>query len=409
MTVPVSPEVVCYHDRRKSCGSHTLDPFASINKRSIHHHSRDVSIVDHVQHVTKHLRLENPDAIKVNNPFLFVLVQVSSWSVERVAAWVKSCGFPAEVVEAFASICVDGDLLLQLEEENLRDDLGITNGILRKRFLRELNVLKKSADYSAKDPEDIAGFLKDCVGLEYTVYTYNFLTKGLSLGLMKRLNTSDLQDMLKEAGITSTIHRRRIIEALQDSSCDQELESLSLCSNGSYHSRAASPESIVYVSFDKNSSAELASLVKMQLQFRGFKVYTSDDVRVAACDDVIKEARSFVLVLSNSVNFAPFQCSEIAAALDLRCNLIPLTDDGFEFHEKQLPPEIRPVCGFNAVKWVHDYQDACIDKLERFIRSGDQPKLVESRSSTPSMPIKYLRKDRHQRTVSVESGICTSP
>jgi len=28
---------------------------------------------------------------------------------------------------------VDGDLLLQLTEENLKDDIGITNGIRRRR------------------------------------------------------------------------------------------------------------------------------------------------------------------------------------------------------------------------------------------------------------------------------------
>lgn len=29
---------------------------------------------------------------------------------------------------------------------------------------------------------------------------------------------------------------------------------------------------------------------------------------------------------------------------------------------------MRAVCHFNGVRWIHDYQDACVDKLERFMR-----------------------------------------
>ena len=31
---------------------------------------------------------------------------------------------------------------------------------------------------------------------------------------------------------------------------------------------------------------------------------------------------------------------------------------------------MRALCYFNSVKWVHDYQEACVDKLKKFIR-GD--------------------------------------
>ena len=47
---------------------------------------------------------------------------------------------------------VDGDLLLQLTEEMLREDIEIRNGILRRRFLRELSNLRKRTDYSSIDP-----------------------------------------------------------------------------------------------------------------------------------------------------------------------------------------------------------------------------------------------------------------
>jgi hypothetical protein len=49
--------------------------------------------------------------------------------------------------QAFAAHMVDGDLLLLLTEKELEDDLGMHSGLLRKRFMRELESLKIAADY----------------------------------------------------------------------------------------------------------------------------------------------------------------------------------------------------------------------------------------------------------------------
>jgi hypothetical protein len=58
--------------------------------------------------------------------------QVPLWSTEDVREWVKQIGF-AEYAANFVESRVDGDLLLQLTESNLRDDIGIKNGIRRQR------------------------------------------------------------------------------------------------------------------------------------------------------------------------------------------------------------------------------------------------------------------------------------
>lgn len=68
--------------------------------------------------------------------------QVPLWSIEDVREWVKQIGF-GEYENSFYEAKVDGDLLLQLTTENLKEDLGISNGIRRKRFERELQNLKK--------------------------------------------------------------------------------------------------------------------------------------------------------------------------------------------------------------------------------------------------------------------------
>lgn len=56
------------------------------------------------------------------------------------------------------------------------------------------------------------------------------------------------------------------------------------------------------------------------------------------------------------------------AALNSNCNIIPIIDNQFNWPESErLPEDMRSVCHFNGVTWIHDYQDACIDKLERFV------------------------------------------
>lgn len=60
--------------------------------------------------------------------------QVPLWSPQDVREWVKQIGF-SECAKNFVDSRVDGDLLLQLTENNLRDDIGINNGIMRRRFV----------------------------------------------------------------------------------------------------------------------------------------------------------------------------------------------------------------------------------------------------------------------------------
>ena len=146
------------------------------------------------------------------------------WTVNEVTGWVNSLKFPASNVALFRDAQVDGDILLQITEKNLKDDLSMTNGIHRKRFMRELNNLRKQADYSSVDSSNIAKFLERNVGSEYRIYAYNLIKCDLSLDLMKRLNESDLNDMLIEADISSSIHRRKIIDSVLEDGIVMYLE-----------------------------------------------------------------------------------------------------------------------------------------------------------------------------------------
>ena len=104
--------------------------------------------------------------------------QVPLWTPEDVKEWVKQIGF-SNYSDSFVNSRVDGDLLLQICEENLREDIGIQNGILRQRFLRELRKLKLITDYSSCDFTKLNDFLVE-IDKEYAEYTYKMLRAGVN-------------------------------------------------------------------------------------------------------------------------------------------------------------------------------------------------------------------------------------
>jgi len=60
--------------------------------------------------------------------------KVPQWSIEDVLEWFKQIGF-SEFDNNLLENLVDGDLLLRLTEDELRDDIGINNSITKKRFV----------------------------------------------------------------------------------------------------------------------------------------------------------------------------------------------------------------------------------------------------------------------------------
>ena len=342
--------------------------------------------------------------------------QVPEWSVEEVVMWVNKAGFQ-EYSAAFRDSAVDGDILLMLTDANIRDDIGIRNGILRKRFLRELRNLKKNADYSCSDGGTTANFLAK-ISPEFRCYTYNLISNDLTYDYMLRLDAVSLEDMLKYAGVDSAIHRHKIIEAVFNEDEDSLADSL-----------YSEPSMDVYISYPRVGGAELASLISMQMQLRGFSVYTEAHDGSTAPESLlqqIRESRFYLLVMTPGVlnqclrDGENHHCrlhSEIAAALEAECKIVPVTLD-FQWPEpSELPEDIRGLTTFNGVRWVHDYQTACIDKLEKFIRQdpflrAESPFPVSRsgrsspRSCTPSLLSPHVKqRGLRNRTISIDSAI----
>ncbi|XP_036338026.1 NAD(+) hydrolase sarm1 isoform X3 [Rhagoletis pomonella] len=315
--------------------------------------------------------------------------QVPLWSVEDVQEWVKQINF-GQFVKQFEESQVDGDLLLKLNEDNLRDDIGIANGILLKRFERELQNLKRMADYSSKDTARMHQFLAE-IGPEYCTYTYAMLHAGIDRNSLPQLN----EDMLiAECGIKNSIHRLRILNAVKN--LENSLPS------SSEENMAKTLD--VFVSYRRSNGSQLASLLKVHLQLRGFSVFIDVERLEAGKFDngllnSIRQAKNFVLVLTPN---ALQRClddeegkdwvhREIVAALKSNCNIIPIIDQQFMWPEPdRLPEDMRSVCHFNGVTWIHDYQDACIDKLERFMRGEKNLDRLVGIPSTPGS-VSYQR------------------
>ncbi|XP_050304801.1 NAD(+) hydrolase sarm1 isoform X3 [Anthonomus grandis grandis] len=342
--------------------------------------------------------------------------QVPLWSVEDVEEWVKQIGF-SEVAPSFAESRVDGDLLLQLTDENLRDDIGLVNGIKRKRFTRELQKLKQITDYTSRDSANINNFLQS-LGPEFCTYTYSLLNAGVETKDGLR-NISEDQ-LMNECNITNSIHRFRIIEGIR------QLESRI---SSELNDESPDKSLDVFVSYRRSNGSQLASLLKVHLQLRGFSVFIDVERLEAGKFDnnllqSIHKAKHFLLVLTPN---ALERCKkddekkdwvhrEIVAALSANCNIIPIVDN-FQFPEPdELPEDMRQVCHFNAVRWIHDYQDACVDKLERFMRGelnsrSNEGSLIRAglgkgdiTPGTPSNPSLVRQPPSYQRMHSNDSG-----
>ncbi|XP_066591277.1 NAD(+) hydrolase sarm1 isoform X2 [Prorops nasuta] len=315
--------------------------------------------------------------------------QVPLWSTEDVREWVKQIGF-AECAANFVDSRVDGDLLLQLTEENLKEDIGLTNGIRRRRFTRELQNLKKMADYSSRDSGNLNSFLQS-MGQDFSIYTYSMLNAGVNKESIRNLSEDQLHS---ECGITNSIHRLKILDAIKNMQHNQ----LSTC-----ESESPDKSLDVFVSYRRSNGSQLASLLKVHLQLRGFSVFIDVERLEAGKFDnnllqSIRQAKHFLLVLTPQALERCIQDTEckdwvhreIVAALQSQCNIIPIIDN-FQWPEpEELPEDMRAVCHFNGVRWIHDYQDACVDKLERFMR-GEIP--MRSELSSSGIPRTIAPKD----------------
>ena len=281
---------------------------------------------------------------------------VFSWSVEDVAWWLERRGF-GDLADTFSEMLVDGDLLMQLSERDLKEDLGVRNGIVRKRLWRELRKLMRNVDYSLSEGESTAQFLRN-ISSELVEYTHRLVTRGLTHQYMDTLAIEDVEDALKHAGVENIAHRYKIKQALK-----------------------TQPEKVeeydVYLSYVETSKT-FASLVEIYLRMRGLVVFKDlrDSTRISQESLAnIDRSNSFVVVLPANAGEMLDKVDDAAKeefihAVEAGVTIIPVVEEDFKGTEDGSVGELlrQMMEGRRVVRWIHEYQEASMDKLEDIIR-----------------------------------------
>ncbi|XP_053561205.1 NAD(+) hydrolase SARM1 [Bombina bombina] len=292
---------------------------------------------------------------------------VPNWKPLEVQNWLQQIGFN-KYSDTFMEQQIDGDLLLRLTEVELRDDLGITSSISRKRFTRDLVELKTFANYSNCDRSNLADWLGS-VEPRFRQYTYNLVTCGIDRNFLHHVTEQQLEE---DCHISTGFHRVRILSAAREM-----LHSPLPCSAGK--SSAEGPD--VFISYRRSTGSQLASLLKVHLYLHGFSAFIDvEKLEAGKFEDKLIQsvisARNFVLVLSaGSLDkcMGDNECKdwvhkEIATALSCSKNIVPVTDS-FDWPDPlSLPDDMRAVLKFNGIKWSHEYQDATVEKIIRFLQ-----------------------------------------
>ncbi|XP_078080745.1 NAD(+) hydrolase SARM1 [Mustelus asterias] len=296
---------------------------------------------------------------------------VLNWKPGEVQTWLQQIGFMV-YCERFLELQVDGDLLLMITDTELREDLRISSSITRRRFLRELTELKTYANYSSCDPSNVADWLGS-IGPHFRQYTYNLLHCGIGRATLSGVTDQQLQS---DCQIEIGFHRSSILAAGKG----LLIPSLSLDSQ-----QTTLDEPDVFISYRRTTGSQLASLLKVHLQLRGFSVFIDVEKLEAGkfedklCQSV-KKAKNFVLVLSaNALDKCMGDAAmkdwvhrEIVMAMNSRKNIVPVTDNFTWPDPNALPEDMRGILNFNGILWSHEYQDASIEKILRFLHMPDQ-------------------------------------
>ncbi|XP_010794258.1 NAD(+) hydrolase SARM1 [Notothenia coriiceps] len=216
-----------------------------------------------------------------------ILSCVPNWKTCEVRTWLQQVGFSA-YCDRFQELQVDGDLLLNITDQELCHDLGMTAGLSRKRFLRDLCVLKTYANYSTCDPNNMADWLVE-VDPRFRQYTYGLVQSGVDRNNFKSLTDQQLQN---DCHIDNGVHRAKILSANN--------KPLKPCQTDA---QPAGPD--VFISYRRTTGSQLASLLKVHLQVRGYSVFIDvEKLEAGKFEDKliqsVQRARNFILVLSSN-------------------------------------------------------------------------------------------------------------
>ncbi|XP_046892118.1 NAD(+) hydrolase SARM1 isoform X1 [Hypomesus transpacificus] len=306
-----------------------------------------------------------------------ILSSVPNWKSGEVQTWLQQVGFSA-YSDRFQELQVDGDLLLNITDQDLSADLGMTTGLTRKRFLRDLRVLKTYANYSTCDPNNMADWLAE-VDPRFRQYTYGLVQSGVDRNSLLHLTD---QQLSSDCHIENGVHRARILATMH--------QPFKPCLTD-----AQPPGPDVFISYRRTTGSQLASLLKVHLQVRGFSVFIDvEKLEAGKFEDKliqsVQRARNFILVLSanaldkciGDTGMKDWVHKEIVTALGGKKNIVPVTDNFVWPDPNCLPEDMRTILNFNGIKWSHEYQEATIEKILRFLKGNTNQNQIDCPESS---------------------------
>lgn len=135
----------------------------------------------------------------------------------------------------------------------------------------------------------------------------------------------------------------------------------------------------IFISYRREGGADLARLLKLRLEGRGYHVFLDvDGLRSGSFDTaLLKEigASTDVLViltpncLERCRTDDDWMRKEIAWALLKKVNLIPVTTEGFQWPVETLPEDIRELPSQQSAVYSHRFVDASIEALVKMLKS----------------------------------------
>lgn len=270
-----------------------------------------------------------------------------------------------------------GSILLDLNIDDLME-IGLKKRVQGRWIKQQILKLRRRADVSFLDPENISKFLTD-IHKELTVYRVDFARRGITACFLPHLNA----EMLLEMGVDSCIDRTRILNNVQES-CGYVHSPDGGAADGAVLPLTSRyrKKYDVFISYRRETGSQLASLLKVYLEVRGLKTFLDvaslgggkfDDALLT----VIRHCSNVVVVLTpNSLQrcigdtrIEDWLHREVVCALESKVTVVPIVDPNFMWpEEKQLPGEMRSLCRLNAVTWSHEYQDASVERLIKFLQ-----------------------------------------
>lgn len=135
----------------------------------------------------------------------------------------------------------------------------------------------------------------------------------------------------------------------------------------------------VFISYRRREGGQTARLIRAELRQRGFSVFLDvNDLSTGHFDEAllaeIAYAPNFLLILSpNSLAHCrddeDWVRKEIAQAIRVKSNIIPLMMPDFAFPQGgDLPEDIRPLRLHHGVTYSHEFFDAMMDKIVKYLR-----------------------------------------